>query len=560
MILSMFKRAIDWWLLGILIIAVVVRSLFFGQQPSGTYWDETAILVDAKALAETGRDMHGLSGWQLIFPSYGDYKMPVLIWLAAASVKFFGVSAWALRLPSLLAGIATVWVSYALAKRVWPNQPHAAHFSALAVALAPWDIIFSKTAFEGHVAQFFLALSALLLLSKKNRWLTSVLGAFFGVVATYTYFSVRFVWPIVLLGVCAIIWSELPLKQKWNLRSMLKLGWLQLLLPAVFFIVLMIPMSKSPFYDISNAFRLNADSVLKSQDWPLISNQDRKIAGNQFLDRFAFHRHWLMAQALFENYGDHLNLSYLFLNGDSNLRHGTGSHGVFLLIWLPAFVLGWIVIWSKSPVVGASLLLWWLAALLPASVPETTPHALRSLNALVPLCLVMGLGASSILSWITQLNKKIPIIAVSLVIASTGLMVVSIWDFLLYYHTSYQQLAYQSWQSDFNRTINTILFFRKQNQPVYIEHSDDKFFLWTLQSVDFRHKPANMVEKNFQFTQIGDLHFGKIALNNLHEYSGALILIKPERLTELTANQNLQPQIYQTITDASGSYVLAQMP
>mgnify|MGYP003988032779 FL=1 len=76
----------------ILLLAIFLRFYKLGQVPVSLYWDEAAILLDAKVVSQTGRDVHGNPWLQVLFPSYGDFKLPTYIWLAALSVKFLGVT------------------------------------------------------------------------------------------------------------------------------------------------------------------------------------------------------------------------------------------------------------------------------------------------------------------------------------------------------------------------------------------------------------------------------------------------------------------------------------
>lgn len=550
---------IDWWVIAILVLAIVVRGISFGAQPAGTYWDETAIWADARALVATGRDIHGLPGWQLIFPSYGDYKMPVLIWLSAASIGLFGNSIFALRLPSLLAGIITVFLTILLAKRLWPKRPLIAYLAGLAIALAPWSIIFSKTAFEGHVAQCLLAAAAWCLLHSKKGLGWIIAGTILGVVATYTYFSVRFVWPAVVLATLFVVSTEqIKTLKTASLRSLTTLLLKQLIVPLLGFALLLLPMMRAPFYAESNQFRLNADSVLKMQDWPIVSNRYRELAGNTPIDRGIFHRNWLMGQELLANYADHLDLSYLFLYGDSNLRHGTGQHGLFLWFWLPAFMAGIIVLWYKQPLFAAALSLWWLVALLPASVPENTPHALRSLNALVPISLMIGFGAEWLVTSLHHnvLSVKLRGIYLSILIALLGLQ---IGEFLLYYHTSYQQAAKAAWQTGFKQTISVVLNAAKIDQPVLIEHGDEKIYLWHLTKLDFKQAPQ-LTEQQFQMKKINQVSYGQITPAAIQASPHALTLTKPSKLIELQKQIQQTPVQLTTLSDASGEYILAQWP
>lgn len=99
-----------FWLffVSILVLGIFLRIYKFGQIPESLYWDEVAIFLDARSVAQTGLDIHGRPWFQLMYPSYGDYKLPVYIWFSAISIKFLGANDWVIRVPSLLAGIGTI--------------------------------------------------------------------------------------------------------------------------------------------------------------------------------------------------------------------------------------------------------------------------------------------------------------------------------------------------------------------------------------------------------------------------------------------------------------------
>ncbi|HZZ98924.1 MAG TPA: glycosyltransferase family 39 protein, partial [Candidatus Saccharimonadia bacterium] len=142
--------------IGILVVTATLRLYKLGGVPSSMYIDEVAIGVDAKSLAQTGHDMHGNSIFSTMFPSYGDYKLPVYVWLATGSVKLFGATGFAVRLPSALAGIVTVALVFFLARELFEKDKHRdviALCGAAITALLPWSILFSRTGFEGHVGQ-----------------------------------------------------------------------------------------------------------------------------------------------------------------------------------------------------------------------------------------------------------------------------------------------------------------------------------------------------------------------------------------------------------------------
>ena len=53
----------------IILVAVFLRFYQLGEIPVSLYWDEVAMLVDAKSVAATGMDMHGRAWYQVMYPS-----------------------------------------------------------------------------------------------------------------------------------------------------------------------------------------------------------------------------------------------------------------------------------------------------------------------------------------------------------------------------------------------------------------------------------------------------------------------------------------------------------
>jgi len=476
-----------FWILffGVVIVAASIRLWNLGSVPVSLYWDEVAMYVDVKSVLATGMDIHGRPWTQLIYPSYGDYKLPVYIWAAIGSSTLFGLSEFSLRLPSAIAGIMTVVIAGVLSRvliEIGSSSTYTSRslekiqlFVMMIVALSPWSIMFSRTAFEGHLGQSLLGLSVLLAawgLLRKHHWaffLSPVVGA----VATYSYYSVRFVWVIVFLGLCAVFlirkYSAQPTFSIF-FHSIKGLG-IQVIVGTALFFICLIPMLLSPLAKDADKFRLGTDSVLNNENVAIQSNVYREIAGNTKIDRVFYNKWWLVSRELLKNYSDNMSPAYLFVAGDPNLRHGTSQFGLFYLIFLPVFIIGCAVLFKRHVFLGLFLLLWWLAALLPASVPENTPHALRSLNALIPLSIFIGFGAY----W---LWNKANILALRILFV--GLFLLSFVHFWVFYTQVYPKLSAPDWQSGYKPLALQIAQETAQQRQVYIEAFDDRFYLWIM--------------------------------------------------------------------------------
>lgn len=558
----------------ILLVAAVLRITQLGMVPVSLYWDEAAMLADAKVVAATGHDMHGNPWYQLMYPSYGDYKLPIYIWLASLSVKIFGVSEWALRLPSVLAGLGTIVSSGMIARFLFKESkkvdPKLVQLLTMTiVGLSPWSILFSRTAFEGHLAQFFVSLSVLLFLSLYSSIgqirkfkisvnqeviifsLKLIFIAVIGALATYTYFSVRFVWPVIIIAL-QIYFSFKLAANNIKIKQLIISTILGLIIPLTTFFLLLIPMIKSPLYQASNQFRYSTDSILNSYDYPVISNQLREQAGNQFIDRFFFHRHLLLVKELIRNYADHLDLSYIFIHGDNNLRHGTTNHGLFFVILLPIFIYGILKLFLENKRALFVLLVWWLVALLPASVPETTPHALRSLNALVPLSIIIAYGLTQFIHSTMIRSRKIKY---KVLLAGFSLIaIVNFGHFLNDYFIQYPARSAHDWQDGYKELALTIDQYRNSVTNVWVEPFEGRFYLWLLAFGSYTPQQIQTLPKeNYSMNTLGNINIANYDWERLKTNQYKVIIAgETNNIQEKIEEQLIKPNWAKEIYSADG--------
>lgn len=459
---------LNWhgWIFAAMLLSAVIRFFQLGSVPVSLYMDEAAIGLDAKVIAETGRDMHGRTPFTTLFPSYGDYKLPVYVWLASGSVAVFGSTEFAIRLPSALAGIAQTGLIAYLVVALFHQTKEAKTMGILAafvLAISPWSVLFSRTGFEGHLGQFFITLSVFALLRAKMNPRWYALAVIAGGLAVYSYFSVRFVLPVVWL---AALWHG----KVWEKRSHIFYGLGSLLLWGIFFI----PMVRSPLYAPSNQYRLSAENILTDSSFRDRIAALRERGQNDLLSRVFYRYTFEVGKAIAQNYFRHMDLRFLFLHGDANLRHGTGRAGLFLTSFLPFFLVGWFFLWRKYPTQSLILFVWWMVAILPASIPRETPHALRSLNALTPLVVVISCGLSAVLVRL----RRMKILRVALFF----LIICNVAIFLQDYFVEYPKRSAKAWD-DGSKQLATAVWKRIQENPelerAYVS-AGNKFFLWAL--------------------------------------------------------------------------------
>ncbi len=349
------KSLFNWKvsLVGILLLATVLRFWQLGQNPPSLTWDEVAWGYNAYSLGIDGRDEFGKFLPLTYLESFGDFKPPVYAYLDIIPVKIFGLSDFAVRFPSALLGVLTVLLTYFLTKRIFflpprnhpvtprgwpyglPRGETIALLSAFFLAISPWHINLSRVAFEANVATFFLVAGVWLFLEgvHKKHWLL-IFSSISFILSMYIFNTARVVVPLLIIILAISSYKEL-LKIKKHLIIAFVLG---IILFAPLFQFLLTPQAKLRFQEV-NIF---ADPAVVKRVNQEITNDNgalwSKILHNR---RFAYGVEYL------KHYFDNFNPGFLFIKGDGNPKFSTQDVGQMYLWDLPFFIAGIISLFKK---------------------------------------------------------------------------------------------------------------------------------------------------------------------------------------------------------------------
>src|SRR3989344_2982193 len=118
--MSLFKKT-AFILMLILVLATILRLPYLSRLPFGITIDEAGQGYSAYSILKTGRDE-----WGDFLPlnprGFGDYKPPVMMYLLVPSIALFGLSEFAIRLPSAAAGVLTVLIIYFLVRDLFKSR------------------------------------------------------------------------------------------------------------------------------------------------------------------------------------------------------------------------------------------------------------------------------------------------------------------------------------------------------------------------------------------------------------------------------------------------------
>ena len=147
----MKKSTIIFWI--IIIIGIGLRIYNFPSLLQEMNGDEIMTVVNAKSIAETGKDIEGIS-FPVYLHGWGGQSV-VLLYLMALSIKIFGYTLFSVRLPMLLVSLIALFVFYDLVKKVTKNQNIALIGLAL-VAFCPWQMLQSIWSLDCNMFPHFL--------------------------------------------------------------------------------------------------------------------------------------------------------------------------------------------------------------------------------------------------------------------------------------------------------------------------------------------------------------------------------------------------------------------
>lgn len=453
---------------------VIVFSLIL--RFSGTFslpslnWDEISHGYSAYSILKTGKDEWGAS-WPVIFRAYGDYKLPVYIYLTAISEHFFGLTALSVRLVSILSGVLLVLFSYLLAKKFFGSVVGLA--TACLVALAPWSQFLSLGAFEANLAQLFVVAGVYFYVIR-NRWSLAISMFLLGL-SVWAYNSERVFVPL-LLGALIVLYRR---RTKFSL-----------LVVAVFFI----PMFYQLFFaDVGgarykNVAILDQGAIAQIETW----RADSEL-GPQ-LSRLVFNKATYFGSKFMENYVAHFSPNFLFFKGGDNYQFNIQNHG--LLYWvdiLPILFGLFYLIKTKNKLESRLLLVWLILAPIPSSLTREAPHTLRAITFLPLPMIISAIGIWQTVGWWQKRVKK-PVAINLPIFIYVGIYAYLAAGYITNLFYDYPKNYSQAWQYGYKEVVNyTKSNYRKYDQIIvtkkYGEPHEFFLFYWSWDPQEYRNDP-----------------------------------------------------------------------
>jgi hypothetical protein len=302
--------------------------------PPALNWDEASHGYNAYSILKTGQDEWG-ERFPSIFLAYGDYKLPVYIYLTTVSVFIFGLNTFAVRLPSVLAGIGIVIFTYLLTKELFKKSKANTELLALIasslVAIEPWTLFLSRGAFEANVALFlFVAGVYFFLKSYQSPHYVLLSTTFFGL-TVWTYNSYRIFTPLIMFVLIMLYKKDVlsVFKKNKNLIA-------YCLLPIAFFFI---PMIKQLAADVGQA-RYAKVAIIDEGAINKINEQRNIHDYHPVVERVLYNKPIFFVKTAVNNWVKYFTGNFIFISGGDQYQYNVQNHGLVYLTNLPFVILG----------------------------------------------------------------------------------------------------------------------------------------------------------------------------------------------------------------------------
>jgi 4-amino-4-deoxy-L-arabinose transferase-like glycosyltransferase len=188
------------------IAALVIYAPFLNYSPIYVAHDEVLFALQAHAIASSGHDLHGTAA-PLYFPVLrGYWAQPLVVYFTALFLKLLPLSETAIRLPTVMVGVADVVLMYLAARRLF-NREDVAVVAAGMLALTPSHFLNGRLAVDALYPLPFITAWLLCLLGFEKRgqpWLLCT-GALVLGVGFYTYIASVVMMPIYFAITCVVL-------------------------------------------------------------------------------------------------------------------------------------------------------------------------------------------------------------------------------------------------------------------------------------------------------------------------------------------------------------------
>lgn len=411
----------------IFVLSLISRLVFTNSYPPSLNWDEVSHGFNAYSILKTGKDEWGIS-LPLIFRAYGDFKLPLYIYLSILPIFILGLNPLSVKFISIISGaIAPIFI-FLFLKKLTKNKT-TSFVATLLYSFSPWTIFLSRVALEANLFLTLFIISIYFLTTKKIH-----LSLFFYALCLFSYNSSRAILPFYLFLVVF-----LSIKFKLNFKK------------NIFFIL---------FFALS-IFIVSIQSLDSSGQarfkWVSIIDEGAINQINQLritYPRIIANKATYFILKSLGNYLSHFNPKFLFGSGGSHYQFNIPQFYLISPLLSPFFIYGLFQLVKKKYYLSLFIL---LISPIPSAITRDAPHTLRSIVFISTVTFISVYGLITIFS---KKSKQFLILATFIILINQ----IQFWPKYKQYSRDYSS----SWQYGYSQMVNLIKQNYHSYQNIYI--------------------------------------------------------------------------------------------
>ena len=438
--------------------------------------DEATNAYDAYSILKTGKDQYG-NFMPLRFKSFGDYKLPLLTYLAIPFIKMFGLTETGIRMVNFPFVFFFPIIIYFLTQELF-NKKNVSLLAAFLSAFAPGLQLFGRQAHEGFLTAFFLTLSFYLFLKllKKQNVLNFSFFVFTFLMALFGYHSTR-LW----VGFYFFLFLFFIFKKKLSKLTVL-----------IFIVVILLFGISDLIYKPT---RIQNLLFYNNIGFSLKINELRGEGGS----RLVYNKLTVGLKDLINEYSKYFSPQFLVINGDGNSRFGyPGISPITALEYIFIFI-GLYYLFKNKEKWRYLVLLMLLFSPISAALSWAGESITRSIFIFIPILIISAYGI------INFLNKKNVIFYLLLSIFYLLSLFYS-WDFYLNHYPK-RAVVLRSWQAGYKELANYIKTNYNRYDKFYITKKNGQPYIYLLFYLNY---PPEKYQKESSLSSADQYGFGQV--------------------------------------------------
>jgi len=433
---------VKWFKLNWVLIVIMLAAIFlrvYKLDYLELFGDEVDAGYQSYSLLTTASDYKG-HFLPVYAQSFSEWRAPGLMYAMVPFIKIFGLNEWGVRMTPAFFGIMSILGFYFLLSALGVSKK-VRLTTVLLLAITPWHIQYSRTAFELTLMSSGLIWGSYFLIRRKI-----ILSAIFFCVSLYTYNTANILVPLIALLTIFVF----------------KLSKQQIFILIITGVLLTLPLAQQVVFGHAGD-RFGTVSIFNNKDIVAKVNDYQNAGGKTFISRILYNKLTVGGKQIIFNYTNAFSSNFLFKDGDVTFRHSLHEVGNLFWVELGLIVVGVIV--SKN--------MWLLGLLFIAPIPASLTidgynHASRLFLLVFPLTYFAAVGLTKLKTWLR--------------VVACLVLIFEFVNFQYYYWNFYRNESWRWWHVGYKESMQYIADNKDKYNKVIMDNTYEpsliRFLFW----------------------------------------------------------------------------------